>query len=260
MSPQLASGPRLAGKPRLAQASGRRRAVAAPLVLALLLGVAAWQMADDLATSSSDGSILSYALEGPRGHVCLRLAIGMDVSGSMADFSHARDSALDQLQQWARRPNTLRADDEIAIVDFAFEAKTRLPPTPVADSSVTAQQPVDDGNATLVRPMLEAVAALPVSSPACDTVLILLSDAQVSDLPGTPAEGAEMLRNSGVHDVRLLVPGEAIEVPNVWTRAFPGAPPLRFDGLDGEETALTIGKTIAELTRQRLVPVAGPVS
>ncbi len=57
-----------------------------------------------------------------------------------------------------------------------------------------------------------------------------------------------------MHDLRLLVPGEKIKVPDAWIRAFPFAPPIMFDGLDPDETALTIGKTIGDLTGQRFVP------
>ncbi|WP_439663855.1 hypothetical protein ACSHWB_21855 [Lentzea sp. HUAS TT2] len=231
-----------------------------PLVLLALLGIGVWQGYQSVVGPPEPDVLRLYQLDGPRGPTCLRLAIAMDVSGSMAEYAAARDSALVQLRQWATEKNTLRADDEMAIVDFAGGAITRLPPTPVAHSTIAPNGSVPDGNNTLLRPMLDEIGKLPVSSPPCDTVLLLLSDAQLADLPPDSAAGAALLRQAGVHDIRFLVPGDGIDVPAEWSRAFPSAPPIRFDGLDDKETALTIGKTIAELTRQRLVPVTRPSS
>lgn len=260
MSGLLAPTTDLARSPRFARSPGRWRMLAVPLIVLCLLGLGGWQLFRDRGPAASPPDLLSSVLIGPRDAACLRLAIGMDVSGSMAEFATARDAALSQLQQWAAKPDTLRDDDQIAIVDFAFEAKTRLPPVPVAHSALPAANAVPDGQATLLRPLLGRIKEFPAVKQPCDTVLILFSDAQLSDLPATPAEGISLLRGAGVREVRFLVPGTKIQVPGEWSQAFPSARPIRFDGLNAGETALTIGRTIADLTRQELVSALAPAT
>lgn len=196
----------------------------------------------------------SYVLEGPRSPACLRMVIGTDVSGSMSDYAAARDSALAQLQHWATLPQTLRADDEMTVVDFARTALTRFPPTPAASSPSRPAAPVEDGHDTLLLPMLEQTRGFSAAT-GCEVVLLLLSDAQIADLPATPAEGRKLMREFGIHDIQLLVPGEKIDVPDTWAQAYPDAPPIRFDGLDPDETALTIGRTVGALTGQNFEPI-----
>lgn len=80
---------------------------------------------------------------------------------------------------------------------------------------------------------------------------MLMSDAQVADLPIDASTGRDVLL---AHGVRLLVPDDAIDVPPTWTMAFPDAPPEPFDGLDQDRTAVAVGRAIAGLTGQSLTP------
>ncbi|WP_454198135.1 hypothetical protein [Nocardia sp. Marseille-Q1738] len=253
----LSPGPDAAGFPALTPDPRSYRALVLMTVGLLLLlatlGFGACRLfeGDDTARPTK---LTAYTLAGPRSPSCLRLVIGVDVSGSMRDFGAARDAALAQLQEWASLPNTLRDDDEIAVVDFALEAGVRFPPTPAAATPHLPAVGVQEGSETLIRPVLDQMRGFAVSAQPCDVVLMLVSDAILADLPANAEDGRRLLREYGVHDLRLLVPGEKIKVPDEWTRAFPHARPIRFDGLDPDETALTIGKTIGELTGQRFAP------
>jgi hypothetical protein len=191
-------------------------------------------------------------LVGDRGPACLRLVVAVDLSGSMNDYGDARDHALRELLTWAADGN-LRADDEIAVVDFAAAAAPRLPVTPVPAAAAAAALtpvPVPDGRFTNLAPVLDTVSAMPAGR--CDQALLLLSDAQLGDLPPDEPQGRAVLAAHDVHDVVLLVPGDGIAVPAAWTSAFPAAPPIRFDGHDADATALAIGRAVAHLTGQTL--------
>ncbi|WP_157170761.1 hypothetical protein [Nocardia araoensis] len=250
-APDLASFPALTPDPR-----SFRRVVLLMVGSVLLLAVLGFGGCRLVGGSdpAPPTKLTAYTLVGPRSPGCLRLVIGMDVSGSMRKFASARDAALAQLQEWASLPNTLRADDEIAVVDFALESAVRFAPAPAAATPHLPAVPVRDGADTLLRPMLDQMRSFAVSTPPCDLVLLLISDAIVADVPASTEDGRRLLREYGVHDLRLLVPGQGIEVPDAWIETFPDAPPIKFDGLDPDETALTIGKTIGQLTGQRFLP------
>jgi hypothetical protein len=168
----------------------------------------------------------------------------------MSDFAAARDTAFREILAFARRE--LRPDDEIQVIDFASVAADRLSATRVADlpAGGLVQVPVPDGTATNLDPVLRLVAETHRSS--CDIALLLLSDAQLFDLPPTAPAGLDVLRDAGVHDLVLLVPGDAVEVPLVWGATFPSAAVTRFDGNDADETAVAFGRTVAEVTGQEL--------
>ena len=139
------------------------------------------------------------------------------------------------------------------MVDFAFDAGVRVPPTGVKTGGIASIPAVVDGTDTLWLPMLRAMDGFPVTK--CRTALVLLSDAQISDLPVGQDPGRQVLKEHGVDEVRLLVPGDGIQVGPVWEASFPSAPPISFNGSDPEETALVIGRSIASLTGQSLTRI-----
>jgi len=234
----LAPGDPFAGPSR------RGRWVALAVAGALLAGGVAWVRSDDPADRLTD-----WALVGARGPACVRLVLGNDVSGSMTEFAAARENAVDTFLRWA--PGNLRSDDELGVLDFAAEARwAREPATIERGTGGRASAGAVDGLDTLLQPVLDRVAELSPSD--CDTVLLLVSDAQLADLPGSAEEGRAALRAAGVHDVVLLVPGEDIDVPPVWTTAHPEAEPLRFAGEDADAAALVLGQVVAGLTGQTL--------
>ncbi|TFV66835.1 VWA domain-containing protein [Blastococcus sp. CT_GayMR20] len=235
---RLSSGSRLATEVR------PDRWLAALLLAALVVGGVLW-----LDDHGAADSIDEVALAGPRGSACLRLVVGNDVSGSMSDFADARESALRDFLSWA--PRNLRDDDELGVVDFAGAAAWTRQPTPVAEPAVRgAAADVYQGDQTLLAPVLALAQALPPSH--CRTALLLFSDAQLADLPQAEQEGRAAVQAAGVHDVVLLVPGEDIDVPEAWGTSFPAAEPRYFDGLDADETGLTVASVVAELTGQEL--------
>jgi len=248
------SGNRLGTRSRLARSgrlpgTGDRRPWAVAALAALILAVAlvGWQR------HSQPTALAGWALAGPRGPACLRLIVAHDVSGSMSDYSASRELALASLLQWA--PENLRDTDSIGVLDFAGAATAVRGPQKVEDlashgSSSLLRSGSPDVSDTALEPALTAVGALPGSS--CDTVLLLLSDGAASDLPATAEAALTALQDSDVHDVVLLVPSRGIDVPSEWSRAFPTARPLAFDGRDADATAVAIGRAIAEITDQEL--------
>ena len=260
MPDSLRPPPGLSRGPALARTTGRWRALV-PLLALLLAGLLVWRWpghddpppaAAGPAAPSAPAELRGYRLTGPRSAECLRLVIGLDVSGSMRDYAGARDLALAQLLSWA--PLNLRADDEIAVVDFALEAQVRLRPAAIGGSPrATGARTVRDGRDTLLQPLLERVRGF--APTRCRVVLTLLSDAALADLPATDDRGIEMLRAHRVDDIRLLVPSPAVELPPAWSTAFPQAVAIRFDGLQQYGTALVIGRALANLTDQELRPI-----
>ncbi len=233
---------------------GRRRYLWPWLLLLLLLvGWLVWPRHDHKANAAPPSKTINgWTLAGARGPDCLRLDLAVDDSGSMLNFSSARDAALSQLVAWL--PGNLRPDDEVAVIDFAGVASVRNPPTRVGQLTQRPAVDVSGGSArgTLLDPVFDSVSGLPPTR--CQSALVLMSDAQLDDLPANAAAGRRLLLDHSTHAVRLLVPGRAIVVPPEWTTAFPEAPPARFDGYDGSATALAFGRTIADLTGQNLVP------
>ncbi|WP_306214999.1 vWA domain-containing protein [Actinoplanes sp. RD1] len=261
MPDSLRPAPGLSPRPALARTTGRWRSLLPLLLLVLLAGllVVSWPDREEPPAAApaagpapAPAVLRGYQLAGPRSAECLRLIIGLDVSGSMRDYTTARDAALVQLLSWA--PRNLRADDEIAVVDFALEAQVRLRPVAVGELPGTTAAPVvQDGRDTLLDPMLARAAEFRATR--CRVVVALLSDAAIVDLPASAPDGVGLLRDHRVDDIRLLVPSTTVAVPATWVAGFPQATPVHFDGLAEDRTALVIGQTLAGLTDQELRPL-----
>ncbi|NJP33758.1 hypothetical protein [Micromonospora thermarum] len=251
----MASG-RLRPGPPLVRGTGLRPAhgVARRLVPLLLLVVAPLVLLGWLAVHTvreqveQSGRIEEYQLVGPRGPACLRMVIVVDISGSMLDFAVPRDRALERLFTWLSA--NLRTEDELAVVDFAAEAATRVPATDYRAARLPGPTGAADGNDTLLLPPIAEVARLGATD--CDVELMFISDALITDLPATANDGRRLLTTAGVHGIHLLVPGEDMEISDQWQVAFPAAPPIRFDGDDADDTALALGRAVAAVTGQRL--------
>ncbi|MBO3089479.1 hypothetical protein [Cellulomonas dongxiuzhuiae] len=241
----LASARHLGDLAPLSTARRRRWPLALLLVGALLAAVAWWDAVRPPA------SLAESTLVGARGPACVRLVVAEDVSGSMSEFAAARRSALAELVAWA--PRNLRANDELVVLGFAGSTDVPWGPWTVADlpgaPGRTGGAAVADG--TLLGPVTSAVAQLPPA--ACDTLLVLLSDAQLGDLPADEVQGLQVLTDAGIHDLRLLVPTAAIDVPGEWADVFPSAPPVVVDGTDVAATGLTVARMIAQVTDQEVV-------
>jgi hypothetical protein len=247
-------GIRLGRPSRLQGPMGSSRFYTVPLLLAGLLALAGWYLWPGSGhTPTPPHSLSGYRAGGARDELnCLRLVIGVDVSGSMRDFTAPRDDALSQLFSWVK--TNLRPDDQVAIIDFAAVAKIRMPPTLVAHlGSLPPPAGAQDGVYTYLRPILTEVDKF--TNTSCDTDLMLISDAQLIDLPHTQAAGRGLLLGHHVSKIRLLVPGARIAVDPTWVKGFPSAAPYVFDGTDAEATGLALGRVVVSLTGQSLVPV-----
>lgn len=233
--------------------SGDRRRTRSILLLLLMLLAALGGCHALFGGDKRPPSLPGYRAAGARDEVnCLRIVVADDVSGSMTDFAAARDTALGVLFTWLKR--NLQADDQVAIIDFAAVANVQMPPTPVSRlGALPAVVGTRDGTYTYFRPVLADIAGFPPTS--CDTALLLVSDAQLIDLPATRADGVRLLRADRVDRIRLLVPGQGVTVGSTWAEGFPAAVPLVFNGLDQQATGLALGTTIVGLTGQKLVPI-----
>ncbi|WBB77297.1 hypothetical protein O7606_13405 [Micromonospora sp. WMMD882] len=248
-SAALRSGPSLSRGAGLAPRRRPARTLVPLLLLVLVLvALLAWLVTRVVPAQLGERQLERTVLVGPRGPACLRMVMVVDISGSMADFAAPRDRALDRLFSWLG--DNLRDGDEVAVVDFAAEAATRVPATDYRTARLTGPTGAKDGRDTLVRPALDQVRRLGPTT--CDTELMFISDAQINDLPGDADAGRRILADTDVHGIHLLVPGEEVEVDDRWTVAFPSAAPIRFDGNDADETALTLGEAVAAVTGQRL--------
>lgn len=202
-------------------------------------------------------SLVESYLSGIRGPGCVRVVIANDMSGSMTKFTRPRQQALGQLLEWV--PRNLRGDDELAVVAFSGETFIDMPPTTIADGPELQGVP-NPTDGTSLTSLLGVVGGLPVSR--CVTSLFLLSDGIFTfllpdgtftdDLPDADTARA-MLRNAGVSELFLLVPGKKIPLNPGWAGVFPYAPPSIFDGMNPDATGLVLGKTLASVTGQRLV-------
>lgn len=217
--------------------------VALVLLLASALLIALWywwsqREPDDLKSSY---------LDGPRGLGCKRIVVASDDSGSMSDFFQAREQALTQVIGWA--PDNLRSDDELAVVGFSGDTYLLVPPVQVGGPIARGdRQPPTDG--TSLSQLLNEVANMPRTS--CATTMVLLSDGKFHDLPGSTDEARTQLRQAGIDELHLLVPGEEIEIEQKWAGLYPYAAPVIFEGTDSGETALVFGRTFADITGQQL--------
>lgn len=228
----------------LTPTTGNRWATILLALLVLLIPTASWAWANH---DTGPTTLTQAVLTGQRGPACQRIVLAADVSGSMIDYTTARDNALSAYLAWA--PTNLRSDDQLAVLEFSGTAGWTRTPSPITDPTNPGPHPTLTGG-TALTPVLELIAALPPST--CDTALLLISDAQIPDLPTDPATGRDSLTTAHVHDIGLLVPSPAINIPSSWTVAYPAATPIIFDGLNPDTTGIALATATAHLTGQTL--------
>ncbi len=248
MSQNLKSPSRLDSAPALwEQPASRVRSLAVVLASVLVAALLLLLLALWPDSAGAPRSLDDVRLVGARGPSCLRLVIASDVSGSMSSFAAPRSAALTEIRRWSAR--NLRADDQLGVLDFAGNAVWESMPASVAGAPGSATGSLDQAG-TLVGPALDLVGRLARSS--CDTAIVFLSDAIMSDLPSDPKAARTALASHHVHDVFLLVPGMDMDVNQSWVNVYPQAPPIRFDGSDPDATGLAFGRIVSTLTRQHL--------
>lgn len=189
----------------------------------------------------------SLVLVGDRSPACVRTVVLRDQSGSMAGYELAREAAMQQIVRWGSGEDTLRSNDELAIIDFAAQGSVALPTTTVekASTSIPGNAVTDLGGSTIGSGIL-AMSALP--STDCVTSLVVLSDSHVTSL--TSAEKEELVRQ-GVAHIALILPGD-MGVGSEWSKDFPTSLVLRASAADPGLTAIAVGEAIAASVDQRL--------
>ncbi|RUP32992.1 MAG: VWA domain-containing protein [Mycolicibacterium sp.] len=228
---------------------GSRRKVSWPRLLlllvlvALLIGLPLWWYLNRDDPDSLDHA----ALVGQRGPGCARIIIASDESGSMEKFVQPRNHALAQLLSWA--PNNLRDDDELEAVVFSGDTFVAMPPTEIRKGPVLGRTPPPVDGTTLV-PLLNTIQRMPPSH--CAQSLILLSDGIFQDLPAGADAARRQLKDAGIGNLFLLVPGKKIKFEPSWQGLYPYAAPVIFDGLNSDKTGLAIGHALASITGQQL--------
>lgn len=240
----LGPGGRLTGPPPLGAARGRSLAwlLRALLVAGFLLGFIAAIL--NLPTRSNTPDRLAEAvLAGARGPQCVRLVIAPDRSGSMEDYAPARDAALAALFPWSA--GQLRANDQIAVIEWAGDARTTLQPTPVGEAALGSSTGLlaDD---THLQPVIAQAADLLATR--CRTHLILISDGLADDLAA--AGNLDVLAAAGIDQISLLMPSENLQAPQEFIQAFPYATSTSFDGTNPDDTALALAQATADTTGQ----------
>ena len=221
----------------------RRRWPLGLLLTALLLGSLLWFMWP----ADQPNSLSESRLAGDRGPGCLRVILANDISGSMSKFSAPREDSLQQLLTWA--PSNLRADDELAVLDFSGHAIVTRAPRSIG-SGPGPRLPSEQFSGTSLSELLRTVGGLPATP--CTSALVMLSDGVVTDLPDNPATARKQLVAAGLATATLLVPGHDIEIDPDWSAIYPYSKPIRFNGSDSNSTGLAIGRTLGKLTGQRL--------
>lgn len=220
-----------------------RKRIAGALVLLILAALPFWVWWD----RREPQSLAQTYLAGERGPGCIRIVIANDTSGSMYEFTRPRQLALAQLLEWS--PRNLRGDDEIAVLAFSGTTYVAMPPAPVASNPRPGQTPgPTDG--TSLNSLVAALQDLPESR--CATSLMLLSDGVFGDLAPDEDSGRIQLRDAGVSNLYLLVPGKNIPIEPNWHNIYPYAPPAVFDGTNPDATGLVLGRTLATVTGQHL--------
>ena len=218
-------------------------------VLVLLLAAALLLLAARPAHTSTPTSLQEARLVGVRGPGCIRLVLLADVSGSMAQYTAARTTALGEVLAWV--PGNLRPDDELAVIDWAAQPAAAMPVTTVAaitGGPARLDQPTVDPGSTNLTPAVELVGAQPASR--CRTLAAVLSDGLISD--PDPAAMLNTLKQAHVDQVQLLRPSPDLPTPTTWRHTLPYAPSTAFNGNSPTDTALTFGQLLATLTGQHL--------
>lgn len=213
------------------------------LLVALLVGLPLWWYLDRDDPDSLDHAVLV----GQRGPGCARIVIASDESGSMEKFVQPRNNALAQLLAWA--PSNLRDDDELEAVVFSGDTFVAMAPTEIKKRPALGGTPPPVDGTALV-PLLNTIRRMPPSH--CVQSLILLSDGIFQDLPAGSDAARQQLKDAGISNLALLVPGKNIKFEPTWQGLYPYAPPVIFDGLNSDKTGLAIGHALASITGQQL--------
>lgn len=209
----------------------------APLVAVLLLLWWLWPKPADTLTQ--------LHLSGARSPACVRLVILPDRSGSMEEFAAARDGAFAQLIPWATA--NLRADDELAVIDWAASAAVAAGPArvdQVADGSLPSVAVETDG--TDLTRAVDAVVAMPGTT--CRTALVFLTDTAVSPVAD---QTIRSLVDATVTSVTVVLPDGA-SVTSEWTNAMPFSRTVTSNARDADATARALGQAVAFATDQQL--------
>jgi hypothetical protein len=219
---------------------GSRRLLVPLLLLLLAIPVVL------LLLPQPEGRLEEYVLTGERSPACVRTVVLRDQSGSMVGFEVARDGAMAQLASWSREPDTLRADDEIAIIDFAAGAAVAHTATAIADlpDGVAAMPLASDS--TELGEAIALLATLPATT--CSTSLIALSDGAITPLSDQARSG---LAAAGVTHVALVLPIDG-QAPAEWVEAFPYGLVVAAPADDADRTANAVARAVASSVGQRL--------
>ena len=72
------------------------------------------------------------------------------------------------------------------------------------------------------------------------------------NIAATTVENYRRLKDAGIGNLFLLVPGKKIKFEPSWQGLYPYAAPVIFDGLNSDKTGLAIGHALASITGQQL--------
>lgn len=239
ISPSAPSRLTRGGRLTNSRLAGRRRwAFLALLAIASLLAFAFF--------SQAPTRLADYVLAGERSPACVRTVVLRDQSGSMVGFEAVRETVMQQIVVWSTAPETLRADDEFAIIDFAEDGIVALPTTTVAELDTKIPGNTTTSGDTDLGAGILAMRSLPGTN--CHTSLVVLSDGLISALT---AEDREELESQAVTHVTLVLPA-AGGAPPEWSSQLPYSAVVAASASDADQTARAVAGALATSVDQRL--------
>lgn len=216
------------------------------LPLALVAVVLPQLLGDD-----GPGSLAESRLAGARGPAPLSVILLLDESGSFWRHRRLREHVLAELGRWA--PHNLRPDDQVTVVAFGADARTRIAPVSVAAISAHGLQYLAgdvEGGTTSIRPALEEAGR--VAPRGVVTTVVAITDTIVDDArPGA----ADALLSALTADTMTVVLPDGAHVAGDWGEMFPWEKVLTADPGSVDETTLALAHALAHATGQDLEEV-----
>lgn len=193
------------------------------------------------------GSLDEAVLVGELPDAPVRLAVVMDISGSMSSYWSAREAALWDLVEWSTR--TLRPTDSISVFVFGTDGQCLLPETTIgelAGGSWRLQSIGDVGGGTVVESVLPVLEAELGPEPH---VVAWITDTEIASV--SRSHVLATTSTVSVISMTTLLPGAASADAN-WKQAFPNSHYRSVDPNSADDMGVALAHAIANATGQKV--------